>query len=270
MTLQPLKALLIEDNEADAELVIRQLRDAGFDPQPRRIERPDELRAALAETSWDVILSDHSMPDFGSAEALLIVREMERDIPFVIVSGQIGERAAVEVMRAGARDYVSKSNLERLGVIVQRELASAELRRRARRRDEERRILYEIASSGRGLVDREQFCDNAVVQLSRFMGVERTHIYWWDAAGSVLRLSSTAAAGEPARAELRAGEGAAGAAFANREPVVVAEELAWPDAIVSTGTERSVAAFPLIGSTTTLGVVVVTMREVAITPDDLS
>lgn len=270
MTAQPLKALLIEDNENDAELVIRQLRAAGFDPQARRIERPDELRAALAETSWDVILSDHSMPDFGSAEALLIVREMERDIPFVIVSGQIGERAAVEVMRAGARDYVSKGSLERLGVIVQRELASAELRRRARRRDEERRILYEIASAGRGLVDRQQFSDLAVAQLSRFMGVERGHIYWWDAPASLLRLSDRAAAGEPARSELGAGEGAAGAAFANREPVVVAEHLAWPDALAPAGAARSVAAFPLIGSTTTLGVVVVTMRESAVTPDDLA
>ncbi len=270
MTVQPLKALLIEDNENDAELVIRQLRSAGFDPHARRIERPDELRAALAETSWDVILSDHSMPDFGSADALLIVREMERDIPFVIVSGQIGERAAIDVMRAGARDYVSKSNLDRLGVIVQRELASAELRRRARRVDEERRILYEIASAGRGLVDREKFCDLAVEQLSRFMGVERSHIYWWDSAGSVLRLTNSAAADEPAFATLGAGEGAAGVAFAKREAVVVAEHLAWPDANVRPGTARSVAAFPLIGSTTTLGVVVVTMREGAVTPDDLA
>jgi len=118
--MRPIKALLIEDNPADAELIIRELRGAGFEPQARRIEKPEELRAALVETSWDVILSDHSMPDFGSAEALTIVRELGRDVPFVIVSGQIGERAAVDVMRAGARDYVSKSSLNRLGVIVHR------------------------------------------------------------------------------------------------------------------------------------------------------
>ena len=268
--MRPIKALLIEDNPADAELVIRALRSAGFEPQARRIEKPEELRAALQETSWDVILSDHSMPEFGSAEALTIVRELGRDVPFVIVSGQIGERAAVDVMRAGARDYVSKSSLNRLGVIVHRELEDAENRRRARRRDDERRVLYEIATAGKGLVDRAEFCRYAVAQLTRFMGVDRSHIYWWDPAAEVLRLASGRAGKTDTRSELRSGEGAAGAAFEQRKSVVISESEAWPGIILVPGAPpRSVAALPLLGSMATLGVVVVTLRDGAFIAEDI-
>ena len=268
--MRPIKALLIEDNPADAELIIRELRGAGFEPQALRIEKPEELRAALLETSWDVILSDHSMPDFGSAEALTIVRELGRDVPFVIVSGQIGERAAVDVMRAGARDYVSKSSLNRLGVIVHRELEDAENRRLARRRDDERRVLYEIATAGKGLVDRAEFCRHVVAQLSRFMGVDRSHIYWWDPAGDVLRLASGRTGMNDTRSELRAGEGAVGSAFAQGISVVATESEAWPGIhLVPGAPPRSVAAFPLLGSTATLGVVVVTLRDGAFIAEDL-
>ena len=268
--MRPIKALLIEDNQDDAELIIRELRSAGFEPQALRIEKPEELRAALLETSWDVILSDHSMPDFGSAEALTIVRELGRDVPFVIVSGQIGERAAVDVMRAGARDYVSKSSLNRLGVIVHRELEDAENRRLARRRDDERRVLYEIATAGKGLVDRAEFCRHVVAQLSRFMGVDRSHIYWWDPAGDVLRLASGRTGMNDTRSELRVGEGAVGSAFAQGTSVVATESEAWPGIhLVPGAPPRSVAAFPLLGSTATLGVVVVTLRDGAFIAEDL-
>jgi diguanylate cyclase (GGDEF)-like protein/PAS domain S-box-containing protein len=266
-----IKALLIEDNPLDAELVIRELRHAGFELEAQRIETPGELRAALQETSWDLILSDHSMPDFGSAEALSIVRELGRDVPFVIVSGEIGERAAIDVMRAGARDYIAKGNLSRLGVVVRRELEDAERRHLARRRDEERRTLYEIASIGKGLVDRATFCNLAVSELSRFMGVERSLIYWWDDRAGVLRLA-TDGAGPSAQTkrELEPGEGIAGSAFQRGVPVVVSERDLDPRAISATQVQpRSVAAFPLLGSMTTLGVLVVTLRDGAFKPEDL-
>jgi diguanylate cyclase (GGDEF)-like protein/PAS domain S-box-containing protein len=263
-----IKALLIEDNPVDAELVIRELRKSGFELEAERIETPAELRAALLGSSWDLILSDHSMPDFGSAEALSIVRELERDVPFVIVSGRIGERAAIDVMRAGARDYVDKSNLNRLGVVVHRELEDAERRHIARRRDEERRTLYEIANVGKGLVDRASFCNLAVAELSRLMGVERSLIYWWDDRDQVLRLATDGdGPREQTKTELKAGEGIAGSAFEGGVPVVVSGRDLDPGTMGAL--PRSVAAFPLLGSTATLGVLVVTLRDGASKPEDL-
>ena len=268
---RPIKALLIEDNPEDAELVVRALRDAGFALEAERIERPEELRAALLGSSWDLILSDHSMPGFGSAEALSIVRELGRDVPFVIVSGQIGERAAIDVMRAGARDYVAKTNLSRLGVVVHRELDDAERRRLAQRRDEERRTLYEIANVGKGLVDRTTFCNLAVSQLSRLMGVERSLIYCWDSRDQILRLATDGAGpSTQTKPELKSGEGLVGSAFERGVPVVMAERDLRPGMIPTTlPPARSVAALPLLGSTATLGVLVVTHRDGAFKPEDL-
>jgi CheY-like chemotaxis protein len=126
------RVLIIEDSEADAMLLARALRLAGHGVDARRVESEAEMRAALAEGSWDVVLSDWTMPGFTAAAALELVRESGRDIPFVIVSGTIDEEIAGEAMRAGARDYVLKDRLGRLAPAVERELRDAAERRRAR------------------------------------------------------------------------------------------------------------------------------------------
>ncbi len=122
----PLRVLLIEDSENDAQLVLRQLQRANYAPEPRRVQTAEELRAALRTARWDLILSDHSMPEFSAPDALGIVRQHGDDIPFIVVSGSIGEEQAVAVMKAGAHDYVMKDNLTRLASVVERELREAE------------------------------------------------------------------------------------------------------------------------------------------------
>ncbi len=128
-----LSLLLVEDSEADAELLLRELRRRGFEVRPRRVDTADDLEAALVTGSWDIVISDHNMPTFDGAEALRIVRRVSPDLPFVVVSGMLGEEHAVEAMRSGASDFVLKSKLDRLAPVIERELRDAEQRAEQRR-----------------------------------------------------------------------------------------------------------------------------------------
>ena len=133
---QPLRLLLIEDSEDDAILLLRTLKKFGYEFEHERVETPEGMTAALDNSSWDIIISDYVIPGFGGLEALKIVQDRRLDIPFIIVSGQIGEDSAVSAMKAGAHDYVMKDNLIRLGPAIGRELQEADVRR-ARRQAQE-------------------------------------------------------------------------------------------------------------------------------------
>lgn len=140
----PLRLLLVEDDEDDAFLVTRHLRNSGFDLDLLQVDSAASFMGAIRERTWDVILSDYQMPGFSGFEALEILRGSEVDIPFLLVSGAIGEQIAVEAMRHGARDYLLKDNLARLAPAVRRELLEAS-ERRARRRAETRQKTLERA-----------------------------------------------------------------------------------------------------------------------------
>jgi diguanylate cyclase (GGDEF)-like protein len=138
---RPLSMLLVEDSEADAELLLFELRRAGFDTLFVRVATETELRAALASGVWQIVVCDHGLPNFSSTEALRVVRETGLDIPFVVLSGTIGEEAAIAALKGGARDVVLKTNLARLGPVVDRELREAESRRRQEHLESERAEL---------------------------------------------------------------------------------------------------------------------------------
>lgn len=125
----PLKVLIIEDSEIDAKLLVAMLRRGGFEPEFERVGDAAGLSAALDRWKWDVVLSDHLLPGIDSIEALGMVRAIDPDVPFIIVSGVIGDDLAVAAMKAGAQDYLMKTNLSRLAVAVARELQDAEDRR---------------------------------------------------------------------------------------------------------------------------------------------
>jgi two-component system cell cycle sensor histidine kinase/response regulator CckA len=125
---EPLNVLLIEDSPTDAKLIVHELRRTGRIVDFERVEDGGALRSALDRRSWDLVLSDSSMPSFGARAALAILQETSLDIPFIIVSGTIGEEAAVEAMRAGARDFVLKGQLARLNPAVERELRDRTVR----------------------------------------------------------------------------------------------------------------------------------------------
>ena len=126
---RPLRVLIVEDSENDARLVVRRLEQSGFSPFWKRVDGAESLRAALSTHAWDIVLSDHSMPGFGSLQALSVLQEAGADVPFVVVSGAIREEDAVVVIRAGAADYIAKENFSRLIPVVERELRAAHLRR---------------------------------------------------------------------------------------------------------------------------------------------
>jgi diguanylate cyclase (GGDEF)-like protein len=136
----PLRLLLIEDNEDDATLVTRALRNAGYAVSANRVDTEDALRAALLESPWDIAIADHTMPSFSGVKALAIVREHGIDLPFIFVSGTIGEDVAVAAMKTGAHDYIMKGNLARLPPAVERELREAAVRREHTRANE--RVAY--------------------------------------------------------------------------------------------------------------------------------
>ena len=133
-----LRIVIIEDSPDDALLVVREVEHAGYTVQVERVQTAQELRNALAQGTWDLVLADYSLPHFSATEGLAILKETGLDVPFIIVSGCIGEDAAVQLMKDGTADYVTKDHLSRLGPAVQRELRDADERRR--KRDAERSL----------------------------------------------------------------------------------------------------------------------------------
>lgn len=135
-----LNVLMLEDSEEDAGLVLHQLRNGGFDVDHMRVQSADDFKDALNYRSWDIILSDYAMPGFNGMEAYSILKSSGLDLPFIMVSGTIGEDVAVKAMRHGIQDYLMKDQLARLAVAVSRELKEAEIRR-------EKKHLYSILKS---------------------------------------------------------------------------------------------------------------------------
>ena len=133
---ESLRLILVEDSEDDARLILHELRRGGYTVTARRVDTPQALASVLVDGEWDLVISDHNLPQFSAPEALRLVREDARDLPFIIVSGSMGEDLAVAAMKAGAADYLVKGQLTRLAPAVRRELADAEQRRQRAQAEE--------------------------------------------------------------------------------------------------------------------------------------
>ena len=134
---KPLHILIIEDNEDDCLLLLRELRKGGYDPVFERVDTAEAMQQALRQRPWDIIVSDYLMPKFSGLAALSVLHDSGQDLPFIIVSGNIGEDIAVQTMKAGAHDYILKGNLARLIPAIERELRDAEVRRERARIDQQ-------------------------------------------------------------------------------------------------------------------------------------
>ena len=144
-----LSLLVVEDSESDSWLTVRELERAGYEIVHARVETAEALRAALQQTAWDIVVSDYNVPGFSGAAALQIVREARKDLPFIFVSGTIGEETAVSAIRAGANDYVMKSNLTRLAPAIERELRDAASRDERRELENQLRQAQKMEAVGR-------------------------------------------------------------------------------------------------------------------------
>jgi PAS domain S-box-containing protein len=136
----PLRTLIVEDSENDAELLVRTLQRGGYEPAYQRVDTAQAMQAALEQSAWDVVISDYSMPSFSGIAALRLLQQHGIDIPFIMLSGVVGEEIAVTAMKAGAHDFVTKGNLVRLVPAIERELREAALRREHKRMERALRI----------------------------------------------------------------------------------------------------------------------------------
>lgn len=140
--MKSLHALVVEDSEDDTLLLIQELTRAGYHPIYDRVDTPEAMKTELITKTWDIVYSDFSMPQFSAFDALAILHSTGLDIPFIIVSGTIGEDRAVNAMKSGAHDYILKDNLKRLVPATERELRDAQVRQEQRQADE---TIYRLA-----------------------------------------------------------------------------------------------------------------------------
>jgi PAS domain S-box-containing protein len=209
---KPLGTLIVEDSEDDARLVVRELENAGFDVKWTRVETAPAMRAALGQEPWDLIIADFTMPQISAPAALKLLQEVGIDLPFIIVSGSVGEDIAVDAMKAGAHDYLVKGNLKRLAPAVQRELAEASNRRARHRAEENYRELVALAPIGIYQATRQGRLISANVALARILGYDspdellpldmQADIYF-DAADRPRLLGELERVGRASRPEIR-------------------------------------------------------------------
>src|SRR3984893_5318329 len=157
-----LRALIVEDSENDTHLLLHDLERSDYEIAHQRVETAEALSAALDRESWDILFCDFTMPHFSGQMALEIVKKRDLDLPFIFVSGTLGEDVAVQAMKAGAHDYVMKNNLARLVPAMERELGEANVRRQRRQAEEDMRSseyryrhLFESLGDAAFLIDAE-------------------------------------------------------------------------------------------------------------------
>jgi diguanylate cyclase (GGDEF)-like protein len=173
--MQSISLLLVEDSEDDALLLVRELKRGGYDVNFNRVDDKADLRQALDDGYWDLVITDHNLPGFSSDQAVLMIKDSGRDIPVIIVSGSIGEDLAVAAMKMGAHDYIMKSNLTRLVPAIERELREAENRRDSRRaQDTIHHMAYHDALTG--LANRHEFENRLHVAIESAAGEGLEHI----------------------------------------------------------------------------------------------
>ncbi|HEY9615403.1 MAG TPA: ATP-binding protein [Microcoleaceae cyanobacterium] len=146
----PLRVLIVEDSEDDAFLMLRTLQRAGYTVTHQRVETATTMATALAGQAWDIVIADYSLPNFNALAALTLLQNAQLDLPFIIVSGSIGEETAVNIMKAGAHDYVMKGNFTRLVPVVERELREAQERQQRRRAEQ---LIRENEERFRALIE---------------------------------------------------------------------------------------------------------------------
>ncbi len=178
-TRQPLRTLIVEDSENDTLLIVDQLEIEGGRPVDwQRVETEPTLTEALQQ-HWDIVLSDYTMPHLSGMRALEVVRQHDIDLPFIFVSGTIGENTAVKAMKSGAQDYVMKGNLSRLMPAVARELEEAQQRRERRQAEQKLRVLslvVEQAADGVLITDPDGVIEYVNPAFERMTGYGRDEL----------------------------------------------------------------------------------------------
>ncbi|HDQ04554.1 MAG TPA: PAS domain S-box protein, partial [Deltaproteobacteria bacterium] len=178
-----LRVLIVEDNEDDAELIIRELKKGGYNPEYQRVETAAEMKKALKGGQWDIVLCDYALPKFTAPQAIRLLRETNQDIPIIIVSGVIAEETAADCMILGAQDFIRKSNLSRLYPAVKRELQEAKTRRRKNQAEEALRRSQNFLA---GVFDSIQDGISILDTKMNIIGVNSAHEKWYKQSAPLL------------------------------------------------------------------------------------
>jgi putative nucleotidyltransferase with HDIG domain len=219
-----LRILLIEDSEDDARLVLREIQRGGYEVEFERVETADAMGAALARQSWDLIICDFSLPRFSAPNALELLKKSRHDLPFIIVSGTIGEESAVNALKAGAHDFIIKGNYARLIPAIQRELSEAEVRRERRERERELEAIAWVSSKLRAAKTLDEMLSDLLEQALILIGANAGSIWLYDSTTQIVELKTHRGwTEEYIESSYRLGEGIPGLVVQRGEAIVAGE-----------------------------------------------
>jgi diguanylate cyclase (GGDEF)-like protein/PAS domain S-box-containing protein len=254
---RPIRVLFVEDAEADVELVRAILKRAGLDVEVRAVATEDDLREAVRER-WDIILSDFNLPALDAFGVLKVLHQQSIDTPCILVSGTVGEEIATQTMRAGARDYVLKSNLARLPAVVRREAAETQQRARRKQLETTHRALREVAFEAGRFLDPAVLARYVLDQARALLTVDVASLHWWNEKSATLELlaiSKSSYSEAPAKddplAAASVGAAASRLAFDGRQPVIIPDYRVWPQR--TTEASGSALAVPAMAGYRALG-----------------
>jgi putative nucleotidyltransferase with HDIG domain len=183
-----LRILLVEDSEDDARLVLREIRRGGYEIETERVETAEAMQTALVRQPWDLIICDFSLPRFSAPKALEVLKKSGLDLPFIIVSGTIGEESAVNALKAGAHDFIIKGNFARLLPAIERELADAAVRRERREREHELEAIARVSARLRTARTFNEMLSRLLDQAITLVEAEAGSIWLYDPVNQIVEL----------------------------------------------------------------------------------
>ncbi len=262
-----LRVLNIEDSERDTALLARHITAAGYDLTIDRVETSDEMIAALEASEWDIIICDYSMPRFNALLALDLLRGTGTDIPFIIISGTVGEDVAVQAMLTGAHDYIQKGNLTRLVPAIERELHQARNRREQRQIKTERQAIYEIIQGAISSPNLDEYLKFVHRSVSRILDAENFIVMLHDRATDVFEYKFWADKFDTQPPPRPIGHGFGSYVLKTGRPLLLTKELKKDlvdrgEAVLNGTPSRSWIGAPLRTPTRIIGVVVVQHYEI--------
>lgn len=218
-----LRVLLVEDSEEDAQLLLRELKRGGYDVEFERVETADALKTALAHQVWDVIICDYSLPQFSAPQALALLKESGYDLPFIIVSGTIGEETAVSALKAGAHDFLVKGSLARLIPAIQREMKDASARREQRQRERELEAIALVSATMRSANTLNEMLPRLLDKTLELIRTESGSIWLYDAANDNINLVIQRSGEENGGTPINPGEDIPGLVVKSGEAIISRE-----------------------------------------------
>ncbi|HEX2998287.1 MAG TPA: HD domain-containing phosphohydrolase [Anaerolineales bacterium] len=183
-----MRILIIEDSKEDAHLILREIQRGGYEVESERVETAQAMQAALTRQGWDLIICDFSLPQFNAPKALELLKKSGYDLPFIIVSGTIGEESAVNALKAGAHDFIIKGNFARLLPAIERELKEADVRRERRQRERELEAIAVVSAELRTAKTLDELLARLLDQALALVEGESGSIWLYDQAKDLIEI----------------------------------------------------------------------------------